>query len=103
MSKPVTWIFLLGASAALAASILLLVQTKPADAANRVALPDPTQNIAESGNGKQTAVFAGGCFWGVEAVFRHTRGVLSATSGYAGGEKVNPSYEQVSAGRTGHA
>ena len=103
MSKPVTWIFLLGASAALAASILLLVQTKPADAANRVALPDPTQNIAESGNDKQAAVFAGGCFWGVEAVFRHTRGVLSATSGYAGGGKVNPSYEQVSAGRTGHA
>ena len=49
-----------------------------------------------------TAVFAGGCFWGVEAVFEHMRGVHSATSGYAGGTVANPSYEEVSSGRTGH-
>jgi len=48
-------------------------------------------------------VFAGGCFWGVEAVFEHTRGVLSAVSGYAGGSLKSPSYEQVSEGSTGHA
>lgn len=48
------------------------------------------------------AVFAGGCFWGVEAVFEHLRGIRSATSGYAGGMVANPSYEQVSSGRTGH-
>ena len=51
----------------------------------------------------QTAVFAGGCFWGVEAVFEHTRGVISAVSGYAGGSVTSPSYEQVSDGATGHA
>ncbi|MES2524380.1 MAG: peptide-methionine (S)-S-oxide reductase MsrA [Gemmatimonadota bacterium] len=50
-----------------------------------------------------TAIFAGGCFWGVEAVFRHVRGVSSAVSGYAGGTVAGPSYEQVSNGTTGHA
>jgi peptide-methionine (S)-S-oxide reductase len=50
-----------------------------------------------------TAVFAGGCFWGVQAVFQHVKGVVSATSGYSGGSADKPSYEQVSSGRTGHA
>jgi peptide-methionine (S)-S-oxide reductase len=50
-----------------------------------------------------TAIFAGGCFWGVEAVFEHLKGVYSAESGYAGGAAAAPSYEQVSSGRTGHA
>jgi peptide-methionine (S)-S-oxide reductase len=48
-------------------------------------------------------VFAGGCFWGVEAVFKHLNGVISATSGYSGGTLASPSYEQVSSGATGHA
>ncbi len=51
----------------------------------------------------QTAVFAGGCFWGVEGVFEHLKGVQSATSGYAGGTVASPTYEQVSSGATGHA
>ncbi|MDB4915137.1 MAG: msrA [Gemmatimonadetes bacterium] len=50
-----------------------------------------------------TAVFAGGCFWGVQAVFQHVSGVVSATSGYAGGTVANPNYDQVSTGSTGHA
>jgi peptide-methionine (S)-S-oxide reductase len=50
-----------------------------------------------------TAVFAGGCFWGIEAVFEHVKGVKSAVSGYAGGTVPNASYEQVSSGETGHA
>ena len=50
-----------------------------------------------------TAVFAGGCFWGVEAVFEHMKGVASATSGYAGGKSSSPTYEAVSSGTTGHA
>jgi peptide-methionine (S)-S-oxide reductase len=50
-----------------------------------------------------TAVFAGGCFWGVEAVFDHVKGVVSAESGYAGGAVASPSYELVSSGTTGHA
>ncbi len=50
-----------------------------------------------------TAVFAGGCFWGIEGVFDHVKGVQSATSGYSGGTVRNPSYELVSTGETGHA
>jgi peptide-methionine (S)-S-oxide reductase len=50
-----------------------------------------------------TAVFAGGCFWGVEAVFEHLKGVSDAVSGYAGGSAPSPSYEDVSTGSTGHA
>jgi peptide-methionine (S)-S-oxide reductase len=52
---------------------------------------------------QQTAVLAGGCFWGVQAVFEHVKGVSSATSGYAGGHVKSPSYESVSLGVTGHA
>jgi len=52
---------------------------------------------------RDTVVFAGGCFWGVQAVFQHIKGVVTATSGYAGGRVANPSYEQVSTGRTGNA
>jgi peptide-methionine (S)-S-oxide reductase len=51
----------------------------------------------------ETVVFAGGCFWGIQSVFQHTRGVVSATSGYAGGSVDRPDYEQVGSGRTGHA
>ena len=54
-------------------------------------------------SGKETAVVAGGCFWGVQAVFQHVKGVISATSGYAGGTVKNPEYEVVSTGKTGHA
>jgi peptide-methionine (S)-S-oxide reductase len=53
--------------------------------------------------GRETAVFAGGCFWGIDAVFKHVKGVIEVTSGYAGGTSVNPSYEEVSSGTTGHA
>ena len=52
---------------------------------------------------EDTAVFAGGCFWGIEAVYEHVKGVKSAVSGYAGGKGENPSYDQVSSGNTGHA
>lgn len=67
-------------------------------------LPDPAQDIPLAKTaGRQTAVFAGGCFWGVEAVFRHVNGVISATSGYAGGSASNANYQAVSRGRTAHA
>jgi peptide-methionine (S)-S-oxide reductase len=56
-----------------------------------------------SGKGKETVVLAGGCFWGVQAVFEHLNGVNSATSGYSGGRIKSPSYEMVSSGLTGHA
>jgi peptide-methionine (S)-S-oxide reductase len=56
-----------------------------------------------NGATEDTAVFAGGCFWGVEAVYEHVKGVKSVISGYAGGKAASPSYEQVSTGDTGHA
>jgi peptide-methionine (S)-S-oxide reductase len=66
-------------------------------------LPAPAVDIpAASAKAPQTAVFAGGCFWGVEAVFRHVKGVTRAVSGYAGGAK-KADYEEVSTGTTGHA
>ena len=73
-------------------------------APSATALPDPTldQPVA-SAKGEQTIVLGGGCFWGVEAVFQRVKGVVSATSGYAGGSVASPSYEQVTTGRTGHA
>ena len=52
---------------------------------------------------QDTAYFAGGCFWGIEAVFEHIKGVTNAESGYAGGTKPNPTYREVGTGRTGHA
>lgn len=66
------------------------------------AIPAPTTDEAAK-SGTETAIFAGGCFWGVQGVFQHVTGVVSATSGYAGGTDKNPSYEMVSTGSTGHA
>jgi peptide-methionine (S)-S-oxide reductase len=66
-------------------------------------LPPPALDITPSKPGLQTAVFSGGCFWGVQGVFEHVRGVTQAISGYAGGTVGHPSYEQVSSGTTGHA
>jgi peptide-methionine (S)-S-oxide reductase len=63
----------------------------------------PVIDATQMAAGEDTAVFAGGCFWGVEAVYDHVKGVKRAISGYAGGDVVGPSYEQVSTGDTGHA
>jgi peptide-methionine (S)-S-oxide reductase len=85
-------------SAVLRAAALLSFAAAPATAAPAAA-PAPLPAAAPL----DTVVFAGGCFWGVQAVFQHVKGVVSATSGYAGGTVANPGYEQVSTGRTGHA
>jgi peptide-methionine (S)-S-oxide reductase len=91
---------LLLAVAALAASHIFV----RADAAAAAAFPAPAvDDPIAAGPGRDTIVVAGGCFWGVQAVFQHTKGVLRATSGYAGGVAKNPSYELVSTGSTGHA
>jgi peptide-methionine (S)-S-oxide reductase len=67
-------------------------------------LPAPATDIPKpAASGIQTAVFAGGCFWGVEAVFRHVKGVKRAVSGYAGGDAKAADYQSVSSGDTGHA
>ncbi|MGA9544180.1 MAG: peptide-methionine (S)-S-oxide reductase MsrA [Candidatus Sulfotelmatobacter sp.] len=68
------------------------------------AVPNPVVDEAKAAaKGKETAVVAGGCFWGIQAVFQHVKGVHSATSGYSGGTVKNPDYETVSSGSTGHA
>ena len=69
------------------------------------ALPNATldSHKAPGGKGTETAVFAGGCFWGIQAVYERVKGVVSATSGFAGGDVSKPSYELVSTGTTGHA
>jgi peptide-methionine (S)-S-oxide reductase len=59
--------------------------------------------LTPRGAATETTVFAGGCFWGVQAVFQHVTGVTNAVSGYAGGDKNSARYETVSSGRTGHA
>ena len=69
-----------------------------------VKLPVPAVDSQAAGQtARETAVFAGGCFWGVQAVFQHTQGVLNAVSGYAGGDKATASYSMIGSGRTGHA
>ena len=69
-----------------------------------VAIPDPVVDAPLAATkGEQTAVLAGGCFWGIEAVFEHVKGVIDVDSGYAGGTASTAHYEIVSGGRTGHA
>src|SRR5690349_12124853 len=88
-----------------AGTVLILTKSASA-AADRAggALPVPAVDDAlATAKGEQTAVFAGGCFWGIQAVFEHVKGVKSAISGYSGGKVASPSYEDVSSGTTGHA
>jgi peptide-methionine (S)-S-oxide reductase len=89
--------------------VFLLGSTMACNAAtaageSAVRLPNPTLDAPlASAQGERTAVFAGGCFWGVEAVFEHVKGVTNVVSGYSGGTAGTASYDLVSAGRTGHA
>jgi peptide-methionine (S)-S-oxide reductase len=71
-------------------------------AEDAVVIPAPAMDVQAS-DGIQTAVLAGGCFWGVQGVFQHTSGVINAVSGYAGGSKATADYTMVSTGSTGHA
>ncbi len=93
---------LLGGSVILGCSILLAACN--AKAAPKAPVPPPKVDVSPASNtGKQTAVFAGGCFWGTQAVFERVKGVLSTTAGYAGGSATTASYDQVTTETTGHA
>ncbi len=86
--------------------LVLIAGTVACTAGNaaRVAVPGPAVDAVKAPqSGQQTAVIAGGCFWGIQAVFQHVKGVTSATSGYSGGEAKTAQYEIVSTGETGHA
>jgi len=86
---------------ALAIAAFVAVPTRAAEEA--VVIPAPAADMASAPDGLQTAVVAGGCFWGVQGVFQHTAGVVNAVSGYAGGSQMTATYDQVSSGTTGHA
>lgn len=80
----------------------LIPPIAPAKAEKAVAIPPSTIDVTPA-PGDQVAVLAGGCFWGVEAVFEQVKGVRTVTSGYAGGTRATATYQQVSTERTGHA
>ena len=88
----VSWMLLLGLAAYAAGS------------GSGAAFPSPAVDAPlTKTSGQQTAVVAGGCFWGIQAVFQHVKGVVNATSGYSGGDQKTAEYETVSTGETGHA
>jgi peptide-methionine (S)-S-oxide reductase len=92
----------------LAATLMLAAGTLTASvfaaqAQEGLTIPAPTVSEAPSNDALETAVLAGGCFWGVQGVYQHTEGVKNAVSGYAGGEKKTAIYEVVGSGMTGHA
>jgi peptide-methionine (S)-S-oxide reductase len=92
--------FAMAAVLGLAATGLLL--HAPARAADAHAVPPPAIDLP-AGNGPQTVVLSGGCFWGIQGVFEHVKGVDRAVAGYAGGSADTAQYETVSTGTTGHA
>jgi len=86
----------------LLAAVALTLAPISGQAETAVAIPTPTAEAPASA-GLETAVLAGGCFWGIQAVYQHTKGVTNAVSGYAGGTQADADYQTVSGGSTGHA
>jgi peptide-methionine (S)-S-oxide reductase len=97
INRPALLLALAVAAAPFAAQAEPAVTIPPPAAADIAAQP------AGSATGLETAVLAGGCFWGIQAVYQHVKGVKNAVSGYAGGTQKEAFYETVSSGRTGHA
>lgn len=98
LRRPVAIAGLLLLPFALAVALRLIPQAGKAGT-----LPPPRQDLPHRDSGKRTAVFAGGCFWGMEAVFEHVKGVIDVQTGYAGGDPQTATYDSVSSGLTGHA
>jgi peptide-methionine (S)-S-oxide reductase len=97
-----SFLLLLAALAGMTAGTIACNANANAGAAAPVPAPRVDAPRATSA-GRQTAVISGGCFWGIQAVFQHVKGVVSATSGYSGGSAKTADYEVVSTGETGHA
>lgn len=90
--------------AGLGAFVLATAKSDDGRVNPKAAFPKPAlDSPLASSRGKETAVLAGGCFWGIQAVFAHVKGVISSTSGYSGGAANTAHYEEVSTGATGHA
>jgi peptide-methionine (S)-S-oxide reductase len=90
------------AAVLLAGAALFAIVAPVAAEAPMMLTPAPVMAEPVTGH-RETAIFAGGCFWGVQGVFSHVQGVISATSGYTGGSAATANYETVSTGTTGHA
>ncbi|KQX55886.1 MULTISPECIES: peptide-methionine (S)-S-oxide reductase MsrA [unclassified Ensifer] len=93
---------LLVAATMVGGGLIFVLNGPPSVAQETRLVPKALHDIAPT-DGRQTAVFAGGCFWGVQAVFQHVAGVASVTSGYAGGSAATATYEKTETGATGHA
>jgi peptide-methionine (S)-S-oxide reductase len=82
----------------------VLTMLAPSTTTAAVSIPNPAvDEPISTAKSQETVVLSGGCFWGIQAVFEHVKGVKSATAGYSGGTVKNPDYEEVSSGATGHA
>ncbi len=90
-------------SVAFASGCSVISSSAPAIDIKEIAPTPATETRSATTKGSQTAVFAGGCFWGVEAVFEHVKGVTDVKSGYAGGDAKTADYDKVGKGSTGHA
>jgi peptide-methionine (S)-S-oxide reductase len=97
------WSSVMIAVLAIFAGFGLVNPGSPAETAHVIPAPAADEAVSDGQATSETAVLAGGCFWGVQGVFQHVSGVTSAVSGYAGGEKNTAHYEMVGSGRTGHA
>ena len=91
------------AAVALLGGVALWKAAPSLAAENAVVIPAPADDAASAASATETAVIAGGCFWGVQGVFQHVKGVTGAVSGYAGGDEKTAKYESVGSGSTGHA
>ncbi|MGC2401970.1 MAG: peptide-methionine (S)-S-oxide reductase MsrA, partial [Acidobacteriaceae bacterium] len=88
----------------LAALVLAVTTSVGCSAASRAPIPAPLHDVPLAQTpGKQTAVFAGGCFWGTQSVFERVKGVVATTAGYSGGSAATATYRQVGQENTGHA
>src|ERR1051326_3107908 len=91
-------------SGALSVGFALAFLSCTAHAASKMPIPAPSTDASlSSTSGQQTAVFAGGCFWGTQAVFQRVKGVIKTTAGYSGGSAATATYDQVITETTGHA
>src|SRR3982750_4330887 len=91
--------------AGIIAAAVIGFKVTPSNAEDAKVIPAPAvdEMAAASPSTSETAIFAGGCFWGVQGVFQHVEGVTKAVSGYTGGEADTAHYEMVGSGSTGHA
>ena len=90
-------------AAAIGALAIVAVAISPSRASEEAVIIPPPAVDVQAADGIQTAVIAGGCFWGVQGVYQHTAGVLNAVSGYSGGSKMTANYTMIGTGTTGHA